>query len=317
MTCRSLICATIIRALPHQRLDPVPAARLAHEARGEPRHGGRQRLHHRPGRVDDDEPAAREARRLVVVARRRAHEQLDDRDAPHARGDDVREHRVDGRARLDRVPAQQHASGEAAMRVAQAAREARMLVARLEGRVDEHEPPALGRRQVRLERDPAIRLAQLDPAVARGRAAQLAQRVGMHLAEEHPVLRARHATHDPRAAGIAQHRAARLVEPAHHAEIGTQGRWRQRVVDDAQDAVARLSGSHGLLAGEVVARAAGMAVEAEEGRGLRGEAVEREGEHRVLQHVGEVPGVEAMAVVHRARLIPWRGARDQASERGC
>ncbi len=74
-------------------------------------------------------------------------QQLGGDDAAHAAVDQRLVKGRDGRAMLDRIPDRVDAVREAAMRVLQAARDARELVRDFEGRIDEDKAaPLLGRR---------------------------------------------------------------------------------------------------------------------------------------------------------------------------
>ena len=76
----------------------------------------------------------------------------------------------------------------------------------------------------------------------------------------------------------------------------------------ALDAVARLARAQGLRAGEVVKPGAGMGVDIAQRRVLLRQIDEDAREDRVLEDVGEIAGVEAVAVVHRRRAPAGRSA---------
>src|SRR5262249_51402734 len=91
---------------------------------------------------------------------------------------------------------------------------------------------------------------------------------------------------------------------------------RQLGVDQPTDAVAPFTGADGGLGGEIVEAGARMGGDHAEGRRLLAEMHQDAGEHRMLEHVGEVAGVEGVTIVHRAFLRPAQQPAKYATQAG-
>jgi len=141
----------------------------------------------------------------------------------------------------------------------------------LEGRVDEHHPAALLRRQQRLERGPAVERQHLRLVAVRKELRQRRVIIGVELVDHEAIACAHQAPRDERAAGIARERPC-AVDLAHRREIGRQDRssvGRQPGVDDAADAGPPFAGLEGGLRTEIVEAHAGMRVDDAEWRRLQ------------------------------------------------
>jgi nitrite reductase/ring-hydroxylating ferredoxin subunit len=137
---------------------------------------------------------------------------------------------------------------------------------------------------------------------ARVAAECLAQRGGfllVQLAQDGAVLLAHQASGDQRRAGVEHHVAfAGWLELVHDVDVALQGHWQGRSVEQALHAVGMLLCLQCLLAAQVVKAARGMRIDVAERRRLGLQGIEHADERGVLEHVGEVAGMEGMAIVH-------------------
>ena len=125
----------------------------------------------------------------------------------------------------------------------------------------------------------------------------------VQLAQGQPVLRAQHRLRQRGRAGIGLRLAFRVagaddLEPWRE-QRGDVGRLLR--VHDARDALAPFARARGLVAGQIVAPDAGVRVEIAQRRVLAHQVREDARQHRVLEDVGEIAGVEGVAVIHDAR----------------
>ena len=257
----------------------------------------------RIGWVNDDEPAAVEA---VGVAGALEHE-LDAQGLGNRKRSQRGMEAGDRLQVLDGVPDDIDARGEALQASRQSRGDAVELVFLLEGGIDEDDAPALFRRQQRLERDPGVERHQLGPAVAADGLLEERQLLGVQLVGYQGVLRTHQAERDCGAAGVEAERVAHIY-PAHDVQVRLQvlchgRRQRLRVhTDEAGDAALPFAGLFRLRRGERVTAGPGMRVDDAERRFLSLHVFEHEGEHGVLQHVGEIARVVGVAVVHGASM---------------
>ena len=124
----------------------------------------------------------------------------------------------------------------------------------------------------------------------------------MQFAQRETVLRAQHRLGQRGRAGICL-RLALAVAGADDFEP-----WRQQRgdliglfrADDARHALAPFARAGGLVAGKIIAANSSVRVEIAQRRVLAHQVCEDAREHRVLEDVGEIAGVEGMAVIHGA-----------------
>ena len=205
---------------------------------------------------------------------------------------------------LDRIPERVAAGREAPHALAQGAQQALELVGRLEGRIDQHQAAALDRRQQRLQHLVAVGLAHLDCAVAGELALERQRFRRVQFAGDEAIARPQRHANQPRRARIAPDAA-----PG-GSELAVVGRDRRQIArhggrhagarraDQAGDAGLRLAGAPRQAAAQIIAAGAGMGVEHEQLLVLGRQQAQQLAERRVLQDVGEVAGVIAMAIVH-------------------
>ena len=85
---------------------------------------------------------------------------------------------------------------------------------------------------------------------------------------------------------------------AHEIEINLQCRWAVAQAGQPFDSLRRFAGSLRFVAGEVVETAAGMRVNDRERRFFFLQIFEDLDQREVLDHIGEIPGVKGVAIVH-------------------
>ena len=158
----------------------------------------------------------------------------------------------------------------------------------------QHQPPA--RRWRQQLRRPGVAVGLFDGGVAEGGQCLFQQRrlLRMLLDGGQTILWPQQLRRDQGRAGIA---AAAL----HQRQIGGQ-RFRQiaRHVHQPGDAAFRLAGLARLFARQVVQASAGMAVHHREGGILAAQVQEYPHQRDMLDDVGEISGVIAVAIVHAA-----------------
>ena len=163
------------------------------------------------------------------------------------------------------------------------------------GRIDQREPAFFRRRQQGAERLEAVAAVHADARVMAELAAQRIGFRGLEFAERRAVLGAQQRGRDERRSGIGHDARSPRVETPHDLEIARdRGRiGRDRRGREPMDAAARFGG-----AADLVAAAPRMRVEDEERPLFFREPHENGRERDVLHHVGEIPGVEGVAVLH-------------------
>ncbi len=93
-------------------------------------------------------------------------------------------------------------------------------------------------------------------------------------------------------------RIAARARAAHEIEIELQGLGPAGEVDDLGDAGSRLAAALRLVARQIVEPAPRMGIDHGEGRRLLLQARQDRDQRQMLDHIGKVPGVEGVAVIH-------------------
>src|SRR5262245_23674328 len=249
--------------------------------------------------VDHKQPAAVEPLKMNRAAPQNLHAQ----NLGACNGGDGAMKPGHGLGVLDRVPSDVYACSEAAQRLGQAVDHALKLAVLLKRWIDEDEPAPLLGRQLRLERQPAVKRQDLDPAVAADGGLQPCMLLGVQLVGDQHVVGAHQAAGDQRAAGV-NAKIQTAVLAADRVEIRPEapgdGRWQwpDAWSQEPADATLPLAGLVRLLRIERIAPAAGVRVDDAEGRRFALQVLDNESEHDMLQHVREIAGMIGMTVVH-------------------
>ena len=188
--------------------------------------------------------------------------------------------------------------GHLRKRLCHLAGEALELARLLVGRIDEDEPASLLCRDEGVQRRPAVEMEHLDLRVAPEAPRQDRLVLGVELDENRPVLRPHELAHDQRRAriGVAvalpHRREDRPVGRDQRLDLGREG------LAEPVDAAAPFLRPLGRVGAKVVEPGAGMRVDRPERRRLELKMDEDARQDDVLHHVGEVAGVEGVAIVH-------------------
>ena len=210
-----------------------------------------------------------------------------------------------------RVPDHVAAGGELLQALLQAGAHPGVIGLDLVARVHQHQPAARGRRQQGAQALEAVFPLERDLAVVLELLHVGGQRLAVgRMQLEQPQLVARllaqQRLRDEGRAGVDLRLALRVERGDELQVVGHQRRrvGRERAREQLEDAVLRLAGGAGEVAVQPVQSGAGMGVDHRDGRGLGREVLQHRDQHHVLEDVGVVAGMEAVAVAeHRGGMV--------------
>jgi hypothetical protein len=195
--------------------------------------------------------------------------------------------------------------------------EARKIFGILEGRIDEHQAAALLWRHVGVERGPAVDCERLAAGVAAEIARERGRRLGLELAGHQSILWAQERSYQQRRPRIGGEAVA-AIEAGDSVQIGSKKRPRlspDRCGEEPADALFPFAAALRFRTPEIIESGAGMDVDDAEGRRLGAQMHQDANDHDMLDDVGEIAGVEGVAVVHGRKLmarntLPRKGGYD-------